>query len=204
MSAIPRTAVTGSLKLARLPLDLAISLLPGNGSGASAAASLALDRADAAARAVAGTILNDPVLREDASARSAAARERGRALHLRQEAQETKQDAEARLDERQEDSERRRREAAERERAERERAARRRDAKVERADDAADQRRQTNRKVASQVKEDVEKRARETRLSALDVEAAALAEKDEVIAARDEARRLRQAASAKKARRKRD
>ena len=48
MRVIPRTAVDSYLRLLRLPLDGAISLLPGNGTGAKPAAALALDRLDAA------------------------------------------------------------------------------------------------------------------------------------------------------------
>ena len=77
---IPGTAVESSLRLVRLPLDAAVDRLPGNGTGARPTARLALDRADAAVRAFAGTILGDSVLREDAQMRRVAleARERGR------------------------------------------------------------------------------------------------------------------------------
>ncbi|MEA2351752.1 MAG: hypothetical protein QOJ14_166, partial [Thermoleophilaceae bacterium] len=51
---IPRTALEGYIRLVRLPLDTAIALLPGNGTGPGVSASLAADRAEAAARAIAG------------------------------------------------------------------------------------------------------------------------------------------------------
>ena len=63
---IPGTAVENSLRLVRVPLDAAIGRLPGNGTGARPTARLALDRADVAVRAFAGTILGDSVLSEDA------------------------------------------------------------------------------------------------------------------------------------------
>jgi hypothetical protein len=44
---IPTTAVRTSLRLARLPLNAAISLLPGNGGGPKGKARSAVDRADA-------------------------------------------------------------------------------------------------------------------------------------------------------------
>jgi hypothetical protein len=72
---VPRTAVESYLRLVRLPLDGAISLLPGNGTGAKPAARLALDRADATLRAVIATILGDPFIREDAQSRHTAERE---------------------------------------------------------------------------------------------------------------------------------
>src|SRR5205823_2791024 len=77
---IPRTALTGYLKLVRTPLDAAIRLLPGNGNGdgAKPTAQLAIDRADATIRSVAGTFLGDSALREDGARRHHAARERER------------------------------------------------------------------------------------------------------------------------------
>ena len=63
---IPRAAVESSLRLVRLPLDAGIGRLPGNGTGARPTARLALDRTDATLRAFVGTLLSDPVLREDA------------------------------------------------------------------------------------------------------------------------------------------
>ena len=84
---IPRTALDGSLRLARMPLDTALALLPGNGTGRAATAALALDRADATTRAVAGALLSDPVLTDDARQRLGAVDERERALRLRVEAE---------------------------------------------------------------------------------------------------------------------
>lgn len=74
--AIPRSAVDTFLKLVRLPLDGAISLLPGNGTGAKPAARLALDRLDARLRAVLSSMLSDPVLHEDPEQRRGAAEQR--------------------------------------------------------------------------------------------------------------------------------
>ena len=73
---IPGAAVENSLRLVRVPLDAAIGWLPGNGTGARPTARLALDRADAALRAFAGTIFGDSVLSEDAQMRRAALNER--------------------------------------------------------------------------------------------------------------------------------
>jgi Protein of unknown function (DUF2934) len=92
--AVPRTAVESYLRLVRLPLDGAISLLPGKGTGAKPAARLALDRADAAVRAVIATILGDPVIREDAQPRGTA--ERDHALPPRDDARTADTDVRAR------------------------------------------------------------------------------------------------------------
>ena len=61
---IPRTAVNSWLKLVRLPLDGAIRLLPGSGSGPRPTAKLAIDRADATVRAVIAGVLGDSQLSE--------------------------------------------------------------------------------------------------------------------------------------------
>ncbi len=105
---IPRTAVTTSLRLARVPLDTAIRALP---ERAATNATLAVDRADATARSVAGTMTFDPELREDARRRRAATRERERAAALREEADNVTADAESRVEQRGEQAQRRRTEA---------------------------------------------------------------------------------------------
>src|SRR4051794_14068206 len=124
---IPRTAVGGYLKLIRLPFDAAVSLLPGNGTGSGPSLALALDRAEASARAVAGAVLGDPVLREDATRRRAAADERERALRLRTAAEHKTERADEHLSQRQEGAERRRAQARERAQSERDQARRRRE-----------------------------------------------------------------------------
>ena len=200
---IPRTAFTGYLRLVRLPLDAAIGFLPGNGTGAGPAAGLVVDRADAIVRAIAATILNDPVLYEDAERRQVAANERERALRLRSQAQRETQEADARLAERQEESARRRQQAGQRESEQRQQAARKREEKVSRAASAKRDRRVTSRQVAAQLDEAVEDLARKARLDTLDTKADALREREKALTAADEARRLRDAASRRKAARKR-
>src|SRR5204862_826084 len=97
---IPRTAVRGYLKLVRTPVDSVIRLLPdGNGDGAKPTAQLAVDRADATVRSVAGSLLGDSVLREDGARRHQAARERERGLRLRGQAAQTADQADARVQE---------------------------------------------------------------------------------------------------------
>ncbi len=98
---IPGTAVESSLRLVRVPLDAAVGWLPGNGTGAQPTARLALDRADAAVRAFAGTMLGDSVLSEDAQMRRAALKERERGQALRGEAEMKTDQADTRLQERQ-------------------------------------------------------------------------------------------------------
>src|SRR5436305_13171860 len=107
---ISRSAVKGYLKLARTPLDAAVGLLPGDRE----ARQLALDRADATARALAGAVLRDQSLREDARRRRAAASARERAIKPQSEAEHKSVEADQPLDQRHEQAQQRRRRSAER------------------------------------------------------------------------------------------
>src|SRR4051794_3581311 len=95
---ISRGAVGGYLKAARMPLDAAVRVTRG-GNGRTSSATLAIDRVEAAARYLAGRALGDAELREDARRRSAAARERERALNLRGAADARAERADEHLDE---------------------------------------------------------------------------------------------------------
>ena len=57
MRDLPRSAVTGAVKLTRLPLDIVVSLLPGHGTGTKPAAAIAVARCEATLRAPAGIAL---------------------------------------------------------------------------------------------------------------------------------------------------
>lgn len=89
--AIPRSAVDGAVKLTRMPLDIVVSLLPGDSSrgGPGPSAGIALDRLDATVRDVAGMALGDSEMRADAERRRNAADERARALRQRDDADGT-------------------------------------------------------------------------------------------------------------------
>ncbi|HEX5762903.1 MAG TPA: hypothetical protein VFY04_07265 [Solirubrobacterales bacterium] len=115
---LTKTAVDRSLKLTRLPLDMAIGV-----AGASRSpAKLAVDRMDAAVRGAAGAVLGDRQMQGEAKLREAAAEERERAMKLREE------------------SERREAQAAERRRKEEQAAARRRQKAEQAAKKAAAER----------------------------------------------------------------
>ena len=75
---IPRVAIGGSLTLIRLPVDSVVRLAGGGDS-----IELALDRAEATVRGLAGFALGDDVLIDDAARRRDAAAEREQALRLR-------------------------------------------------------------------------------------------------------------------------
>lgn len=202
LRAIPRGAVDGAVKLARLPLDVAVSLLPGNGNGARPAASIAVDRWEATMRELAGYALLDDELREDAARRRMAADERARALRLREAAERRRAEADERLDDRVEQEEEQRSEAEQRAERQRREAEQRRDAKARAAAQAESKRKAASRRARARVDEAIEQQADEARLEQLRAEARALEEREAALTAEDEAQRLQDAATAKKAARR--
>ena len=199
---IPGTAVENSLRLVRMPLDAAVGWLPGNGTGAQPTARLALDRADAAVRAFAGTILGDSVLSEDAQMRRAALKEREQGQALRGKAEAKTEQADTRLEQRYDQIARQRAQAELRANSKRDEAERERRQKTRRAEEIERQRLTASRKAANRADDAVSERAPRARLETLDAKSAALRKKEEALAARDEARRLREAVSRTKAERK--
>jgi hypothetical protein len=184
LRSLPRAAVGGYIKAVRWPIEQALSLRGGNGK-------LAADRAEAAARDVAGTALGDQELKAEAGARFDAADRRERAQTLeaqaRREAAEARQRrAAAQLQARE------RKRQADRERQQRKRAA----ARAERDRKAAAE------EVVARAHENIDEQAKRERLAQLDQEAAAQAEREEALTARDEARRLATATADAKAARK--
>jgi hypothetical protein len=201
--AIPRTAVGGSIKAARLPLDVAVALMPGNGSGPGATAELALDRIEAQIRDFAGIALGDDVLREDAAMRRVAADERERAMRLRAAAARRAQEADEQLGDTLEQTDEQREEAEERARRQRAKAEADRKKRAQQAAQAERRRKSATAKATAKAEEAIDEQATDARLEQLEREAAVLAEKEAALTAADEAQRLQDAASAKKAARKR-
>lgn len=199
---IPGTAVENSLRLVRAPLDAAIGCLPGNGTGARPTARLALDRADVAVRAFAGTILGDSVLSEDAQMRRQALKERERGQALRGEAAKKTEQADARLQERHDQVAHQRAEAELRAKRRREGADREGEEKTRRAAELERKRVAASNQAAGRADEAVSARAPKARLETLDARTDALRKKEQALAATDEARRLREAANRTKAQRK--
>ena len=193
--AIPRSAVQTYLKLVRLPLDGAINLLPGNGTGARPAARLALDRLDATVRAALATMLSDPVLHEDAEQRREAAEHREHGLRLRAEGERRSEQADAQLGVGQQKATQQRERANQRLKVRRQEAARAKDQDKRRAAKGASQRLDASRRTAKRADEVLNHRAARKE---------ALRENEKELTARDEARRLGEAAGRAKAERKAD
>jgi hypothetical protein len=200
---IPSNAVDRYLRLLRMPLDGAIALLPGNGTGAKPVASLAVDRADAAVRAVVAAILGEPGLREDAKQRQAAADKRADALRLRASAERKSEQADTRLAEREQQAAKQREQASRQAKARRQEAARKANEEKRRAAKAESQRLDATREIAEQTDEALEDQANKDRLDTLEARSDAVRKKESELAARDEARRLRGATSRTKSERKR-
>jgi hypothetical protein len=200
--AIPRAAIGGSIKAVRLPLDIAVSVLPGDSTGPRPRAGIALDRVEAQVRDLAGAVLGDEVLREDAARRRLAADERERAMRLRTAAARRADEAEERLAETRQDAEERREDAAERARRQRREAEH---AREQRSRDAARierKRREASETVRSDVDEAIDEVAAEARLDQLEREGAALDRQSDALTAQSEAQRLQEAATRRKAARK--
>jgi len=203
LKAIPRSAVGTTLGLVRWPLDTAISKLPGNGTGAAATAGVTLDRADAMLRDLAGVALGDDQLRQEALRRRTAADERERALRLRRAADRTAERADEDMAEHRERADEQRENAAGQAEAQRSAAKRTRDTRAKQAAQTASTRKSANRQARAKVAEAIEDEAAETRLEQLEREAEALDERGEALSAEAEAQRLQDAASRRKAARKR-
>lgn len=199
---ISRMAVDTWFRLGRLPIDAAARLLPDGDGGPRPAASLFIDKADAAAREALGGLLGDTELQEDARRRRAAAEERAHAMNLRLVAEQKKTEADKKFAADQELAERRRVEAqraatarkadVERERVQKEREAAAVAAKQEQA---VEKQRQASLAAA-------DKKAKQQRLTVLDAQADALDQQETALTVEDEALRLRKAAAKAKAARK--
>ena len=197
---IPRVALDAYLSLIRLPADGVVRFAGDNAAVASF--KLGLDRAEASFRGLAAAVLRDPLLRDDARARSVAAEKREQALRLRGEAEETERRGDQQLEAREQDAERRRREAAERAKRGKREAKERRDEVKADAAKASRGRRDSARKRASRTGQVIAERKNGARVSQLEGKSEAVEEKADALAAADEARRLRGAAAGAKAARK--
>jgi hypothetical protein len=188
--------------LVRFPLDSAIDLLPGNGTGAKPAAELARDRLDARLRAVIATILGDPILREDVEQRRHAAEERDRALRLRVEAERRTERPTRASRSAQEQATRQREQANQRAAIRGQRAAREQETEGRRAAKVKSDLVETSRRTAELDQEALTDRVREERLDKVNAKTGALRKKEKELWVRKVARRLRGAASRMKTERK--
>jgi hypothetical protein len=195
---IPRVAVSASLRLARMPVDLVVSLLPGGRQTARAA----VDQADANIRALAAAVLGDERLREDAHQRYAGAAARRQAADLRGQARETAERADERVEERHREAVRRRRSADSRARSRSKAAGERQQQRTRQAAEVQRKRVQASRQAEAAVEQAIEKEAPRARLEALDEVAKVQREREAALTKADEAQRLQEAAQRVKEERK--
>jgi hypothetical protein len=194
---LPRHAVAGYIKLARLPLDTTVKL-----AGRGERGKLVVDRAGAAARDVAGATLGDDELRRDAQLRRAATDERERAHDLRDAAEQRERDADERYAERKQTAAGRRRQASQRAGPKRRTAEQRHDANRSQVRKTARARKAATDRATASKQDAIDARAKRQRLSTLDRTAEALERRDAAVTAQDEAKRLGDAAARAKAKRK--
>jgi hypothetical protein len=204
LRAIPRNAVNGYLTLVLRPIERAVALLPGDGTGARPVAELALDRLDARLRAIAGLALRDDELQSEAARRHSAAGERATALQFRTQAARRGEEADSQLEERQKRESGARRRAAQQAAARRREAAARRDRKKQGAAKAEAERQDANQRVAERAADVLAEHERKERLAALNERDEALRDREQELTVRNEARRLEGMARAAKAERKQE
>ena len=198
---IPRAAIGTTLRLSRLPLDAAIAVLP-SGGRAGQPAKLRLDLADARVRSTVAALMGDHEMREDARRREAAARDRQRALDLRDKADATASQAEDRTERRRDQAEEMRKRADARAKTERKRTDQRAQQVKKEAAEREQKRTDAVEKAAAKREEQVENQADRERLAAVSAKAEALEERDQAFTASDEAQRLADAAARVKSERK--
>ena len=185
-----RLGVTASVRAARAPFDVGIRLV---GDPESSLA-LAVDRADARARALAGFILRDADLRDDAARRHAATDERVKALRLREQADDVAEQAHDQLAEKEKRAVRRRADAAAAAEQRKAEAEKRRHARDTDAAKSAERRQRAAASAKEAAQETVRARADAARLDALEEKADALEQEEEALIANDEAERIADAA----------
>lgn len=193
-----RFGVDASVRTLRLPFDLGTRLV----GGADSPVALAVDRADARVRALAGLLLGDADLREDAARRHAATDERVHALRLREQAEDLSERADERVAQKEETADRRRAGAVSSAQRRKAQADERRRARAGQAAKSAERLKSTTARAKAESQERVQARANEARLDALEEKAEALEQEEEALIASDEAKRLARAAGTVKERRK--
>lgn len=193
-----RLGVAASVRAARLPFDIGIRLAGDSDSSLA----LAVDRADARARALAGFVLGDADLQDDAARRHAATDERVRALKLREQAEGVADRAEEQLAEKEKAAVRRRADAAAAAQRRKAEAEKRRQSREAESAQSAERRQRATESARATAQETARERAEAARLDALEEKAEALEQEEEALIASDEAKRLARAAETAKESRK--
>jgi colicin import membrane protein len=184
----------------RIPIDTAVALIDREGKGA--ALRLSVDRVDTAARRVAGRVLHDEQLKNDAEQREIAIEQRARALQLRSEAELRREWAADEFEDEMDDAKKQRAAAKKRAKKEHEKIAEEERTERERVAATTRTRKAANNKVSDLIESQIDDRSQKTRLAQLEKEAEVLDARDESLVAESEAQRLERKASEVKAERK--
>jgi hypothetical protein len=197
---IPRTLIDRWIRTARLPVDVAVSLI--EGSDPVGPAHIAVDETDASARELLGRLTGDGDLLAEASQKRAAANKRRDALRLRREAAddqgkavETIHSGRRRADARRQQAEK----TAEAREAVAEKVA---EQELHRVDEQVRKERSAVRNADKAASERRIKQERNAKLQTLEDKESALSEKEQALTTREEAERLEEAAASIKAERK--
>jgi hypothetical protein len=200
VSKVPRTIVDRSLKLARAPIDAALSV---TGASESPAKHL-VDRLEAGARSASGVLLADRELKEQGRAVLLATRQRERASSLHGEAELRRDEADRNLEEAAEETAEERAEARRKAEAKRREAEKRRREREERAKKAAAAKKEKVAKAAKKAEQTNAKRDQAAKLRKLDAKEESIERREEAAAAEREAERIGKVAAAAKQDRKDD
>jgi hypothetical protein len=197
---IPRTVIDRSIRMARLPLDVAIDLI--EGSDPVGPAHIAVDRTDASARELFGRITGDEKLVSEAAQKRAAANKRGEALRLRNQAARDEVEAVEAIDSGRKKAESRRKQAEKTAEAREAAAEKRAEEELRQVDTQASRQEAAVHNAEKVAAERRAKQERRAKLEALEDKESALAEKEDALTTREEAERLEEAAASIKAERK--
>jgi len=196
-----RVAIDRWISVARLPLDVAVRLLPGD-PGRRSTARLALDGTEATLRRAVGALLNDDAMCAEAERRRVAVDKRRRAIEIHEAADDKRRVADSQLSEElQRASELREQAARDAEDKIRKTEADRERRKARVREAAAAKEHATEAARAAQLDELQEVERRE-RLQTIDASVGVLDQEADALVAEQEAERLRIAASRTKAARK--
>ena len=196
---IPKSAVSGAIKVVRLPADTVLRAAP---ERLANPAQFAVDSADAAVRGAAGRVLGDSDLQQEAERLRTAVDERRRAFDLRGARPSAPRRPRERTEKARTEAERRRRRADAEAEKKRKQARKRREQKRSEAQQAESRRKQNAKKAAAAKQRKGEEKAQERALEALEVRSEALEQRDEALVAEDESARLKRATERVKSERK--
>lgn len=204
LKALPREAVLGTLRLWRMPLELAESTFAKESAEQAVSTwppAVAFDKVASSVAHAAGVVLNDQVLLQTATVKRAKVAQIERAVEAEELAEATRADADQRLQAKRAEADRKEREAAQRAEQRKAQARTEKQQAKQRVQQQAAAKEQAVDEVAARKQERIEAEEREAKRRELEVEKRTLAEQREALQATKAAAATKKAAeSVKKAR----